>query len=228
MPQAIQSRLPYCSSIPISELPAIPSSPSSTSSSSSISSTVTSEEEDDNPEQRPVRQGVDKRAARARELMINNYEKRHQVTEFKAGDFCTIQVPKKDRPAGTTAVRLLCKVIRQKGHLYELQTKYGILRSFYAVKNLNAVAQTTAELDNREIGNNRRKITLRHAAKAGHTSSRRKIFCGCSGSCQTARCICYKAGVQCTIYCHQRTGDCPNIATGIAYNQVAIIDEPEQ
>jgi hypothetical protein len=27
--------------------------------------------------------------------MINNYEKRHQVTEFKAKDFYTIQVPKK-------------------------------------------------------------------------------------------------------------------------------------
>jgi hypothetical protein len=56
MLQAIQSRLPYYSSILISELPAIPSLPFSTSSSSSsISFIITSEEEDNNPKQRLVR-----------------------------------------------------------------------------------------------------------------------------------------------------------------------------
>ena len=52
--------------------------------------------------------------------MANKYEKRHEVTEFEADDYYTIQVSKKDRPAGTTAVRLLCRVLRRKGHLYEL------------------------------------------------------------------------------------------------------------
>jgi hypothetical protein len=40
-------------------------------------------------------------------------------------------------------------------------------------------------------------------------------------------CVCHNAGVLCTIYCHRRTGECPNQATGPAYTQVAIIDEPE-
>jgi len=30
--------------------------------------------------------------------MVNKYEKHHEVTEFEIGDYCTIQVSKKDRP----------------------------------------------------------------------------------------------------------------------------------
>jgi IS30 family transposase len=228
MPQAKKSRVPRRRSIPISQLPVIPSSPSPSSSPSpQPPSTPTPQEEDDNPDQRAVRRGVDKRAARARELMANKYEKRHQVIEFEIGDFCTIKVPKKDRPSGATTIRLLCRVLRRRGNTYELQTKHGILRSLYGPQNLNRIDQATAEADGREIGNNRRKITLRYAAKAGHTGQKRKIFCGCAGNCQSARCVCHKAGVQCTIYCHPRTGDCPNKATSSAYTQVAIVDASE-
>jgi hypothetical protein len=52
--------------------------------------------------------------------MTNNYEKRHEVIEFEAGDFCTIKVPKKDRPGGTTTIRLLCRVLRRRGNTYQL------------------------------------------------------------------------------------------------------------
>jgi hypothetical protein len=236
-PQAKKSRLPRRRSIPISQLPVIPSSPTSSSSSSeSLSSSPSpqppstptpqaEQQEDDNPDQRAVRRGVDKRAARARELMANKYEKRHKITEFEIGDFCTIQVPKKDRPSGATAIRLLCRVLRRRGHTYELQTKHGILRSRYGPQNLNRIDQATAEIDGREIGNNRRKVTLRYAAKVGYTGQKRKVVCGCTGSCQSARCACHKAGVQCTIYCHQRTGECPNKATGSAYTQVAVVEQ---
>jgi len=71
-------------------------------------------QEDDDPEQRAVRQGFNKRAARARELMANKYEKRHEVTEFEPGDYCTIQVPKKDRPSGASATHILYRVLRRK------------------------------------------------------------------------------------------------------------------
>ena len=37
---------------------------------------------------------VDKREARALGLMANKYEQRHEVAEFEAGDYYTIQVPK--------------------------------------------------------------------------------------------------------------------------------------
>src|SRR5205085_8918096 len=81
--------------------------------------------------------------------------------------------------------------------------------------------------ETRYIGNNRHKISLRHAARAGHTShtQRRRIFCGRAGSCQSARCVCYKAGVKCTIYCHKRTGECPNKATSSAYNHMTVIEQ---
>jgi hypothetical protein len=67
----------------------------------------------------------------------------------------------------------------------------------------------TADQDAKELGDNRRKITPRYAAKADYTgpSRRKKIYCGCSGDCQSARCLCYKHGVGCSIYCRRRSGE---------------------
>src|ERR1700733_15591073 len=102
---------------------------------------------------------------------------------------------------------------------YELQTKHGILQSKYWVQNLNHIDQCTTEVDSRELGNSRCKITLRYAAKASYTGSRkrRRIYCGCAGDCRLARCVCYKNGIGCTIYCHRHSGECPNKATGSGY-----------
>ncbi len=243
MPQALQSRQPLPRSIPIaalppSVLPARRSTPSTSTPSPSPSSpaqppiTPTPQEnqtrqEEDDPEARAVRRGVDARAARARQQMANQYEKRGEVVEFEPGDYCTIKVPKKDRPSGAATMRVLARVLRRCGHTYELQTKYGILQSKYGAQNLNRIDQCTAGQDGEELGNNRRKITLRYAAKACHTGSskRIRIHCGCSGNCQTARCVCYKNGAGCTIYCHKRSGDCPNKAIGPAHTQIAVVEE---
>jgi len=123
--------------------------------------TEPAQEEDNNPDQRAVRRGVDKQAARAREFMVNKYEKCHEVTEFEIGDYCTIQVSKKDHLSGASATRVFYRVLQRRGHLYTFQTKHGILCSRCTVKNLNQIDQATAEVDAREIGNNRRKIILR-------------------------------------------------------------------
>jgi hypothetical protein len=162
--------------------------------------------------------------------MINQYEKRGEVVEFEAGDYYTVKVPKKNRPNGATAMRILARVLRRYGYLYELQTKYGILQSRYGAQNLNRLNPCTAEQDKTELGNNRRKITLRHAAKALYTGSSKKkrIYCDCAGDCQSARCIYYKNGVRCTIYCHKRSGECPNRATGLSYTQIAVIEQEQE
>jgi hypothetical protein len=117
--------------------------------------------------------------------MINQYEKRGEVVEFEAGDYYIIKVPKKDRPSGATTMRILTRVLRRVGHLYELQTKHGILQSRYGPQNLNRINQYTAEQDAKELDNNRRKITFRYAAKACHTglSKKTRIYYGCSGNC---------------------------------------------
>jgi transposase InsO family protein len=237
MPQALQSRQPLPRSVPIAALPpsVLPTHrstpPTSTplpSSSSPTQPLITPilQEKEDNPEARAVRRGVDARAARARQQMANQYEKRGEVVEFEPGNYCTIKVPKKDRPSGAATMRVLVRVLRRCGHTYELQTKYGILQSKYGAQNLNRIDQCTARQDSEELGNNRRKITLRYAAKACHTglSKRIRIHCGCLGNCQTARCVCYKNGAGCTIYCHKRSGDCPNKAIGPAYTQIAVIE----
>ena len=101
--------------------------------------------------------------------MANKYEKRGEIVEFEPGDYCTIRVPKKDRPSGATTMRILVRVLRRHGHTYELQTKYGILKSKYGAQNLNRIDQCTAEEDGKELGDSRCKITLRYAA---HTLAR--------------------------------------------------------
>jgi hypothetical protein len=241
MPQALQSRQPLLRSLQIANLPETrpiphPPPPSQPSSSSALPPSApvplerTEQEQNDDPEQRTVRRGVDKRATRAREHMANKYEKRGEIVEFEPGDYCTIKVPKKDRPSGATTMRVLARVLRRRGHTYELQTKYGILQSRYGAQNLNRIDQCTAEEDGKELGDSRRKITLRYAAKASYTGSskRRRIHCGCAGDCRSARCVCYKNGIKCTIYCHRRSGECPNKAIGSSYTQIAVIEQDEQ
>jgi hypothetical protein len=46
-------------------------------------------------------------------------------------------------------------------------------------------------------------------------------------TCQSARCVCYKNGVGCTIYCHKRSNKCPNKATGSSYTQIAVIEQDQ-
>jgi hypothetical protein len=64
---------------------------------------------------------------------------------------------------GASSIRILAQVLRRCGHL---QTKHSILQSKYGVPDLNQIDQCTAEQDAAQLGNNRRKITLRHAARA--------------------------------------------------------------
>jgi hypothetical protein len=40
--------------------------------------------------------------------------------------------------------------------------------------------------------------------------------------------VCYKNGIRCTIYCHRRSGECPNKATGSLYTQIAVVEQDEQ
>lgn len=67
------------------------------------------EQEEDDPKARPVRGGVNARAGRARQRMANQYEKRGEIVEFEAGDYCTIKVPRKDRPVMLS----LCESLRE-------------------------------------------------------------------------------------------------------------------
>jgi hypothetical protein len=52
--------------------------------------------------------------------MTSQYEKRGKVIEFKAGDYYIIKVPKKDRSSDTAIIRILVRVLRRYGYIYEL------------------------------------------------------------------------------------------------------------
>lgn len=56
-------------------------------------------------------------------------------------------------------------------------------------------------------------------------SDRQLLSCGCSGDCHSARCVCFKNGAGCTIYCHKRFGECPNKAAGSAYTTITVIEQ---
>jgi hypothetical protein len=40
--------------------------------------------------------------------------------------------------------------------------------------------------------------------------------------------VCFKNGIRCTIYCHKRSGECPNKVTGPNYTQIAVIEQIEE
>jgi hypothetical protein len=40
--------------------------------------------------------------------------------------------------------------------------------------------------------------------------------------------VCFKNGARCTIYCHKRSGECPNKETGPNYTQIAVIEQIEE
>jgi hypothetical protein len=162
--------------------------------------------------------------------MANKYGKRGEIVEFEPGDYCTIKVPKKDRSSGVTIIRVLARVLRRRGHTYELQIKHGILQSKYGAQNLTRIDQCIVKDDGKELGDNRRKITFRYAAEALYTgsSTRRMIHCGYAGDRRSARCACYKNGIRCTIYYHRRSSECPNKATGSSYTQITVIEQDEQ
>ena len=80
-PQAIQSRQPLLRSMPFAEhQPAAIPPPPQPSSPAIMPHTPTpqgaAEQEEDDPDARPVRRGVDARASRARQRMASQYEKR--------------------------------------------------------------------------------------------------------------------------------------------------------
>jgi hypothetical protein len=39
--------------------------------------------------------------------------------------------------------------------------------------------------------------------------------------------VCYKNGISCIIYCHRRSSECPDKATGSSYTQIAVIEQDE-
>jgi hypothetical protein len=123
-------------------------------------------------------EGVDTRAAQVRELMANKYENRSRDDRVQeSATLVPFRFPKQDRSSGASATRIFYRVLRRRVHLYTLQSKHSILCSSYAAKTLSQIDQATAEVDAREIGNSRRKITHRYAAKSrSHWSDKEDLL----------------------------------------------------
>ena len=93
------------------------------------------------------------------------------------------------------AVLRRCVSLRESSDVVDTRTSFRpSTASSSRAQNLNRIDQCTAEEDEKELGDSRRKIMLRYAAKASYTGSskRRRIHCGCAGDCRSARCVCYK------------------------------------
>ena len=104
----------------------------------------------------------------------------------------TCTTPGVDARAGRARqlMRILARVLRRVGHLYELQTKHGVLQSRCGPQTSTGSISVRLNRMLKELGNNRRKITL-------------------------------------TIYCHRRSGECPNKATGPNYNQITVLQQQD-
>ena len=181
---------------------------------------------------RPMVQQALKRSKRNAKRMVTRFSIANRTTVFTAGDICTVKIPKIDRPKASAPRQLFARITERKGtHLYQVQTQWGVIDRAQAVRNLGIVPPSLWQTTNNEIGNNRREIALRTAARLACGGQLAKVRCGCRKMPCGNNCKCRKAQVKCTKYCHKvlagQPDHCDNNAEGAAYHQQAVAPMPE-
>ena len=146
---------------------------------------------------------------------------------FQIGDVVTVKIPTIDNPGKGAPPRLFALINDKRRSKYEVQTKSDIIDTLLPTGKLRSVDQALKSVYASEIvaANNTKKVSLRHAARGG-VAGPKYIFCGYKKMPCGSNCRCKKNNVKCTTYCHGRNADadCSNNATGVAFNQKALIN----
>lgn len=125
------------------------------------------------------------------------------------GDNVTVPVPLVDRGRGDPRNIMGVIVDRYENDLYRIAVKGGILHGKYSRNQFDKCNQIL--LGHSDVCRDT-EISLRsavqHESKCGGQGF---LKCNCSGvrKCQTNKCKCRKAKVQCNSRCHS-SGTCPN------------------
>jgi hypothetical protein len=137
--------------------------------------------------------------------METRYNKVNKVEVFEKGDLVHLKIPVEDR-CSTDNKRIFCRVVEVKhGNRYGLQCQYGILQGFYRTKNMDRLAATIPHQIPTFKKGSHHMLSLREAARLQSPVELMQVRCGCKGNCNTIRCKCFKAKVECTLHCHGQT-----------------------
>ena len=125
------------------------------------------------------------------------------------GDNVAVPIPSVDRGRGDPRNILGVILYRDKRDQYRIAVKSGILKGLYSRNQFDLCPQKLLTLDH---VNQEQSISLRSAVIAESTTGGQGFAkCNCQGSkkCQTMRCKCFKARLQCNSRCHSSL-NCPN------------------
>ena len=151
--------------------------------------------------------------------MAKKYNGTHVVQTFKIGDIVTVAISAKDR-AVTDPPRMEAKIIGiPHENRYRLKTEYGTLTNFYPTSELNLVPRELLDSVLARMTTSKNSsltMTLHAAAALRSPASHVPVKCGCKNKCDTRRCNCVKAKVQCTQYYHSGHLNCSNLPSTIA------------
>jgi len=137
--------------------------------------------------------------------METRYNKVNKVEVFEKGDLVRLKIPVKDR-CSRDDKRIFCRVVEAKhGNRYGMQCLYGILQGFYCTKNMDRLAATIPHHIPTFKKGSHHMLSLREAAHLQSPAELMQVCCGCKGNCNTIRCKCFKAKVECTLHCHGQT-----------------------
>jgi hypothetical protein len=134
--------------------------------------------------------------------MEKRYNKVNKVEVFEKDNLVRLKIPVEDR-CSTDNKRIFCRVVEVKhGNRYGLQCQYGILQGLYHTKNMDRLAATIPHQIPTFMKGSHRRLSLREAARLQSPAELIQVRCGCKGNCNTIRCKCFKAKVECTLHCH--------------------------
>jgi len=148
--------------------------------------------------------------------METRYNKVNKVEVFEKGDLVRLTIPVEDR-FSTDIKRIFRRVVEVKhGNRYGLQCQYGILQGFYRTNNMDRLAATIPHQIPTLNQGSHRMLPLREAARHQSPAELMRVRCRCKGNCNTIRCKCFKAKVECTLHCHGQTDEVKCTKNGVS------------
>lgn len=164
---------------------------------------------------------------KARDQMVQQYAKSHEIEVFTIGDVVSLKLPGGSGGVrtATDSRRLFCTV-RQvpKAHRYELQTKYGVLDRLVPTRELKKVPRLLADSEEMRtlVNGPLKKVSMRKIGEMASTSDRVLISCRCKAECSSRKCRCFKEGKRCSVHCHASAEhNCGFLATVAARTESA-------
>jgi hypothetical protein len=176
----------------------------------------------------PVLKRVRKKTLKARDQMVMQYSKSHEIDVFAVRDIVTLRLPGGSGGVRTStdSRRLFCSIRSvPHEHRYELQTKFGVLDRLVPTRELKRVPRLLADSQEIEalVNGPSKKVSMKKIGEKASTSDRVLISCRCKGKCASRRCRCFKEGKRCSVHCHvDAEHDCGFLASLANRTEVAL------